>query len=193
MRLRMSASAAVAIAATVKAVSGGRLSGEGRRPRLRHLGLSCRCGVQDLAGRYSSVEMPAISRSSSAWPASMHSFRNTELSTTRTAGLSPDQRPGIVGDQKKVASSSRMDFDAVPPLGLVELPSEPYCPLGFRDESTNTNRSSCSPASVAWSVMEAPEAAAHIGRNCRQGPKKGGRQHSSLKQPQQTSRRRHTS
>jgi len=193
MRLRMSASAAVAIAATVKAVSGGRLAGEGRRPRLRHLGLSCRCGVQDLAGRYSSVEMPAISRSSSAWPASMHSFRNTELSTTRTAGLSPDQRPGIVGDQKKVASSSRMDFDAVPPLGLVELPPEPYCPLGSETRSTNTNRSSCSPASVAWSVMEAPEAAAHIGRNCRQGPKKGGRQHSSLKQPQQTSRRRHTS
>jgi hypothetical protein len=45
--------------------------------------------------------MPAIPRSSSAWPASMHSFRNTELSTTRTAGLSPDQRPVIVGGQTR--------------------------------------------------------------------------------------------
>jgi len=191
MRLRMSASAAVAIAATVKAVTG-----VGWRVKAGDHAFAIsgsRCCAQDRAERCSSVEMPAIPRSSSAWPASMHSFRNTELSTTRTAGLSPDQRPGIVGDQKKVASSSRMDFDAVPPLGLVELPPEPYCPLGSETRSTNTNRSSCSPASVAWSVMEASEAAAHIGRNCRQGPKKGGRQHSSLKQPQQTSRRRHTS
>ena len=189
MRLRMSASAAVAIAATVKAVTGWRVKAGDHAFAIS----GSRCCAQDRAERCSSVEMPAIPRSSSAWPASMHSFRNTELSTTRTAGLSPDQRPGIVGDQKKVASSSRMDFDAVPPLGLVELPPEPYCPLGSETRSTNTNRSSCSPASVAWSVMEAPEAAAHIGRNCRQGPKKGGRQHSSLKQPQQTSRRRHTS
>lgn len=64
----------------------------------------------------------------------MHSFRNTELSTTRTAGLSPDQRPGIVGDQKKVASSSRMDFDAVPPSRSRRTSPRAVLSAGFRDE-----------------------------------------------------------
>jgi hypothetical protein len=33
-----------------------------------------------------------------------------------------------------------MDFDAVPPLGLVELPPEPCCPLGSEMRSTNAKQ-----------------------------------------------------
>ena len=64
---------------------------------------------------------------------------------------------------------------------------------GFRDEVDQHKQIELFASFYCMVGEEAPEAAAHIGRNCREGPKKGGRQHSSLKQPEPTSRRRHTS
>jgi hypothetical protein len=59
------------------------------------------------------------------------------VSTTRAAGLGPDQRPGIVGGQTKVASSSKMDFDARYLLSVSSNFPPTMLSLGSETRSTN--------------------------------------------------------
>jgi hypothetical protein len=123
--------------------------------------------------------MPSLSRSSSAWPASMHSLRNTELTTIRAAVLGADQRPGSRG-QTRAASPSKMDFDAVP-LGLGELSLEPCCRLGSETEIYQCTQIDLFASFCRMVGDEGGRSGGSHWTQPRTGTQRGGWQHSSLK------------